>query len=204
MADGGREAAGNGGSMNFRLACAIAVLVAACPAQAPSKHCAVTFSVVRHDTLGNTDVGLSKEDAKWYAKNLAKKYPDICYSGAADAELVFDFTQTRAVYHGTRTVPTGSSSTTTGTVTDESGNTADVSATTETDSSAVVPDDFDYPLVHLAIERPGTSGDATIIRRFEQKWLYEQVGFGLFKFGKGVHPYQTLLEEAVKWLAQQE
>jgi len=168
-----------------------------CVGQSKKQACSVTFSVVRHDLLGNTDAGLSKGDAKWYAKGLAKKYPAVCYAKSGGAALLFDVAAVHAVHHGSRTVYGSSTSTTSGTVTDESGASADINATTTTDHDRTVPTETRYLIFELDIKR---LPDGSTLRRFQQSDLYARQKF-TFGFGKSAHPTRALIEEAVKWLA---
>ncbi len=177
----------------------LAAFACALGAQTPKPpRCSITFSVVRRDLLGNVDRGLTKDQAKWFKKSLAKKYPDVCYEPDGSGTLTFTITQTPAVYHGTRTVSesTESSSNVSGAVRDESGNAAYVDGTVKSDGSVDVPVPYEvkYGVYTLVV-----SNSSGTLRTFQQGHLYEQVALGLLKFGKGVHPTRTVVEQAIKW-----
>lgn len=214
MAEGGWEAAGEGGMMRSTFVCAyfataLAMLPGAVRAQGGSgtkavPGCSIHFSILTVDELRNVDHGFTKSELKWYNDKLRKKFPDICYAPpGAPSEVTFFLTATPAVYHGARveTDTTTNDEPVQATVTAQDGTTSDVSGTVQStsQSSAVVPYSVAYSIVDLAIELPvGPSSPPKVIRRFRQRGLYKQYfGFG---FGKGKHPLRTVVQEAITWL----
>ncbi|MGA2435467.1 MAG: hypothetical protein ABSG25_09290 [Bryobacteraceae bacterium] len=162
------------------------------------------FTVVVKDTLDNIKQGLTAEDAKWFEKALAKKYPDVCYvPPSSTVPLIFYITVTPATYHGTRVV--GSTSThsdpVSGTVTEQDGSTSQVEGTVETTttSSSAVPYSFDYGIYTLHLERRLSDGNFEVVHRFQQKGIYRTM-YGIPLGGRGHHPVRALIEDAAKWI----
>ena len=160
------------------------ILLCALPAAAHKKKtpadrslCKANFSVVQEDALKNITQGLSKKDAKWFEKDIQKKYPDVCYVPAApDVPLVFFLTVTPDVYHGTKVVTDSQTndSPVSGTVTNEDGSTSSVdgTVTTTTTSSTAVPYSFRYGIFTLAIETKQPHGKWIVRHRFQQRGIY--------------------------------
>lgn len=173
-------------------------------ASAQTKPPCTYFTVVTKDRLDNVKQGLSADDVKWFQKNLAKKYPGVCYAEPAPTvPVVFYITVTPDVYHGTRVVTDTSrhSDPVSGTVTEQDGSTSQVSGTVETTttSSTAVPYSVDYGIFTLAVERRRSDGKFDVAHRFQQKGLYNTL-YGIPLGGKGHHPVHTVIEEAAKWI----
>jgi glucose/arabinose dehydrogenase len=184
---------------------AAALLICAACATAQSKTPCTSFTVVSQDTLNNVKQGLSADDVKWFQKEIAKKYPGVCYAAPSPSvPVVFFITVTPDVYHGTRVVDQTSTQSTpiTGTVTDQDGNTSQVDATAETTttSSTAVPYSVDYGIFTLAVERRGSDGKFEVAQRFQQKGLYNTL-YGIPLGGRGHHPAHAVIEDAVKWVS---
>ena len=180
----------------------ILILLCALPATAHKKKtpadrslCKANFSVVQEDALKNITQGLSKKDAKWFEKDIQKKYPDVCYvPPAPDVSLVFLVTVTAAVYHGTRS----ENEPVDGTVTDQNGNDA---GTVDGSVATTVPYSKDYGIFTLTVETKPPGAKWKPLRRFQQKGLYKTyTSFDIPLGGKGHHPLHTVLEEAAKWI----
>lgn len=173
-------------------------------AQEQSKSSCIYFTVVMKDTLNNIKQGLSADNAKWFQKTFAKKYPDICYADPAPTvPVVFYITVTPDVYHGTRIVHDTSthSDPVSGTVTEQDGSTSQVNGTvqTTTTSSTAVPYSVDYGIFTLFVERRRSDGELEVTHTFQQKGLYTTL-YGIPLGGKGHHPVHTVITDAVKWL----
>ena len=164
-----------------------------------SSPCAVKFSVVEKDKLGNVQQGVEKaKSLKWLETDLQKKYPDVCYVTPDQmATALLYITVEPATYHGTRTVTT--SSNTRGNITGNDGESATYQGTTE--SSAVVPDTFEYGRFTLAVESMTAEGKQGVRHRFEQDGIYHTL-YGIPLGGRGHHPQQAIIEDAVKWIHQ--
>lgn len=170
--------------------------------------CKVLYSMVTEDSLHNINQGLlasgfkQKDGLKWLEK-MYKKYPDVCYVAPNTREsIVFFIIATPAVYHGTqvRTQSNETESTTNGTVRDDDGNSASLHATTSgtTQSSVAVPYEVNYSKFTLTVERRADNATFEPLRRFGVDGLYN-TAYG-FSWGKGKHPIQNVMEDAIKWI----
>ena len=173
-------------------------------ASAQSKPSCNNFTVVTVDRLKNVKQGLSDNDARWFQKKIAKKYPDLCYAAPAETvPIVFFITVTPDVYHGTRVVQSESTHAdpVSGTVTNQDGSTSQVNGTvqTTTTSSTAVPYSVEYGIFTLSVERWGSDGKLAVAHRFQQKGLYNTL-YGIPLGGKGHHPVHTVIEDAAKWV----
>jgi hypothetical protein len=161
------------------------------------------FTVVTQDKLNNIKQGLSPDDVKWFHKEIAEKYPGVCYAAPAPTvPVVFYVTVTPDVYHGARVENDTSThdSPVRGTVTDQDGNTSQVDGTVETTTttSTAVPYSVDYGIYTLSVERRRSDGKFDVAHRFQQKGLYNAL-FGVIPLGgKGYHPLHTVIEDAAK------
>lgn len=70
-----------------------------------------------------------------------------------------------------------------------------------------MPYSFPYGIFTLTMMEPsktptwtGAGRNVRVLHRIQQNGIY-RIAFG-FKSGKGVHPTRTLVQEAVKWIAQ--
>lgn len=172
----------------------------------PVAPCRTAFTVVRKDSLGNINQGLSNKQENWVRKLTRKKYAGVCYDPPwLRPALVFFITRTPAVYHGTRVVTSEDThdSPVSGTVTDENGNTSDIdgTVTTTTSSSTAVPYSFPYGIYTLTIETRQANGKFKALRRFRQGGVYHApYGIRQLGYGKGHHPTRTVIKEAMKWI----
>jgi hypothetical protein len=158
--------------------------------------CAVKFSVVQKDTLGNVQQGVQGKALKWLETDLEKKYPDVCYATPDQVvTALFYIAVEPATYHGTRIVDT--SSTTNGNVMDNEGDSATYQGTTN--SSTVVPETFEYGKFTLTLETMSPDRKAIARHRFQQDGIYRTL-YGIPLGGRGHHPQQALIEDAVKWI----
>lgn len=181
--------------------CALALSLCCVSAFAKSKvsnqrpRCATVYSVVSRDSLGNFNQGASKKELKEIRGKLSKKYPDVCYAPPdPSVKIVFFISIVPATYHGHRVVTnTGNTS---GTVSGSDGSYADYDGTTT--SSAVVPYSFEYGRYMLTVESLDGS-KVTVRRRFQQDGIYRTM-YGIPLGGRGHHPAQALIEDAVKWI----
>jgi hypothetical protein len=186
-----------------KLAAILALCAAAAGAQ--SKPPCTYFTVVSQDTLNNVTQGLSTEDMKWFEKEIAKKYPSVCYAEPPAAiSVVFYITVTKGVYHGARLVNQSSTQPIPigGTVTAENGSsTSEIDGTTEstTTNSAVLPYTRDYGIFTLAVERRSSDGTLSVAHRFQQDGLYKTID-GIPLRGRAYQPNRAVIEDAVKWL----
>jgi hypothetical protein len=193
-------------------ACFLASMAYSALAQAPElpipPSCKVLYSMVTEDSLHNINQGLlasgfkEKDGFKWLEK-MYKKYPDVCYVAPNTREsIVFFIIATPAVYHGTqiRTQTHNTESTTSGTVRDDDGNRANIDATTTgtTTSSVAVPYEVEYNSFTLTVERKAPDAAFEALRRFRVDGLYN-TAYG-FSWGKGKHPIQNVMEDAIKWI----
>jgi hypothetical protein len=180
----------------------LVLLVAGCPLafakdKSESFSCAVKFSIIQKDSLGNVQQGVKDKALKWIQNDLQKRFPDVCYvSPDQPVTVVFLITVQPATYHGTRVVDT--SSTTKGTITDdEDGGSASYQGTT--DSSTVVPVQFEYGKFTLSVQTMTSDKRVQVKHRFEQDGIYRTL-YGIPLGGRGHHPQQALIEDAVKWI----
>jgi hypothetical protein len=98
-------------------------------------------------------------------------------------------------YHGTRIVST--QNTNTGTVTDNEGGSAQYNGTST--SSTAVPYSFEYGKFTLTVETEAPDHSWTAHHRFEQNGIYNTM-YGIPLGGRGHHPEQAVIEDAVKWI----
>lgn len=162
----------------------------------PQRGCTTKFAVIEKDALGNIQLGAQGKLLKWINDNLSKKYPDPCYTPSDhDASIIFVIYATPATYHGTRVV--GTSSTTNGQIRDNDGDTATYEGTT--DSSAVVPQTFEYSKYTLTVESVTADKKIEVRHRFQQDGIYSTY-MGIPLGGRGHHPEQALIGDAIKWI----
>lgn len=176
--------------------------------------CKMFYSVLEEDALNNVNQGLvatfstsgtysSKEkspqeavkDAAKWLKQMAKKYPDVCYASPNTTESVeFVIMTSRAVYHGTEVESRSHN------VTNSSGQaeTDDNGDTIQTTSSVAVPYETNYNVLTLTVEKKKADGKYEPLRRFQMSSLHPVV-YGI-SFGKGKHPIANVMEEAIKWI----
>ena len=169
---------------------------------AARKPCAIVYTVIQRDTLGNVTKGISNpKNLKWADKDLQKKYPDVCYAMPdKSVTTVFVITVTPATYHGTRVETDRETTPTSGTITDTStGDTATYQGTQTTTSSTAVPYSFDYGVFTLTVETFGSDGKPVPRHRFQQKGIYHTYA-GIPLGGRGHHPAKALIEDAAKWI----
>jgi hypothetical protein len=161
-----------------------------------SQPCVITYSIIRTDTLGNVNEGVSGKTLKWLTKDLEKKYPGVCYT-APDPSVttVLVIMAVPETYHGTRVVTTQGD--TSGRITDSDGDTANYTGTNST--STAVPYSFAYGRFTLTVETY-VNGKATAHHRFQQDGIYNTM-YGIPLGGRGHHPQKALIEDAVKWLS---
>ncbi len=164
------------------------------------------FTVVTKDRLNNVQQGLSTKDVKWFQKDIAKKYPGLCYADPANTvPLVFYIIVTPAAYHGTQVLSQTSthSDPVSETVTEQDGSTSQVDGTVETTTttSTAVPYSVDYGIFTLTLERRLDGGNYTVLHRFQQKGLYNTL-YGIPLGGRGHHPVRAVIEDAAKWISR--
>lgn len=187
----------------------LAVLLFTAFGAAQTQTCKMSFVVLIEDALGNIDHGLPAKDAEWVQRSLGKKYPSVCYAGAAaDSDITFFISIKPATYRGSRTVHDTNTNTVpvTGTITDQDGNQAAISGTQQvtTTSSSEVPYEVNYGLYTLYLQHRGPDGKYGVVRAFQQEGLYNTItfyGIPLGGGGRGKHPERAVIEDAVKWLA---
>lgn len=172
-------------------------------ASAQGKPACTNFTVVTQDNLNNINEGLSADDAKWFQKKIAKKYPGACYAvPASTVPVLFRIVPTPAVYHGTQVVQQRStqSDPVNGTATDQNGNTSQVSGTVQrtTTTSTAVPYSVDYNIWTLSVERRRSDGTFDVAHKFQQAGIY-YASFGLYR-GRARHPIRAVIEDAAKWV----
>ena len=159
------------------------ILSAVAIAQTP---CKVQFSFVFKDDLNNFKQGFTKDTEKWFAKKIANKYPDVCYSSNAQPLVLFVRAEP-ATYHGTRTVSNQ------GTITDS--DTGQTVARTQTDQT--VPVTVPYHVLYLSIERKEAGDKWIVLHNFRGQTLHPTM------YGICTHncsPQRHLVESAVKWI----
>lgn len=170
--------------------------------------CAMSYSVIQEDKLGNVQQGISKpKDLKWVDKDLEKKYPDVCYVAPdPTVKTVFVITVVPATYHGTKVQTNSNTAPVSGTVTDTTpgsstyGEQVGTYEGTETStSSTAVPYSFEYGKFMLTIETFGADGKPVVRRRFQQDGIYNTM-YGVPLGGRGHHPVKALIEDGVKWI----
>jgi len=183
--------------------------------------CSVLYSVLQRDELGNVQEGLANaKKVKWAGKDLEKKYPDVCYLETDQErarhpptfeiingdpppppmEVTFWITVTPATYHGTRVVTTTNQGPQSGTVNDTGGEQIGTyQGTTTSTSSTAVPYSFEYGKFMLIIEEVTPDGKAIPRHIFQQDGIYRVI-YGIPLGGRGHHPVEALIEDAVKWI----
>lgn len=159
--------------------------------------CKTLYTIIQRDTLGNVQQGISgRKHLKWLMVSLEKKYPGVCYVGPdPSVKIVFVITVKPSTYHGTRIVSSGGVNS--GRVVDDSGNAATYSGTSS--SSTAIPYSFDYGKYMLTIETVDENHKFSVRHRFEQNGIYLTL-YGIPLGGRGHHPQQALIEDAVKWI----
>ncbi len=176
-----------------------------------SGKCQVLFTLVQADALGNVQQGFTPDQLEWFENKLQEKYANVCYAPPEpDVRLAFFVSVKEDTYYGSRVATTTSThdSPVSGTITDESGNSADISGTetTTSESSVAVPYSFPYGIFTMTLMEPsktptwvGAGTDIRTLHVFQQRGIYR--GFSRkISWGKGKHPVQTLVQEAVKWI----
>jgi hypothetical protein len=167
--------------------------------------CKVDFSVVTKDQLGNIKQGLSEKQSGEIAKNLAKKYPGVCYVAPAHGvPLVFLVTISTATHHGTETDTDTSTQNVPvhGEVRDEYSQpigTYDGTVAVTTTTESTVPVQFDYQIELLSIEQAQTDGTYKVLHRLQHK---SPCPISARVCLADLHPFESLIEDGAKWLYQ--
>jgi hypothetical protein len=168
--------------------------------------CAVPFTYIFTDSLGNMHKGLSSKDEKWFAEKVSKKYPEACYLQPEQwtnlARPTYVFFVNEHIEHGvtydsqtrtsTQDVPVS------GTVKDEYGETVGKVAGTAsqtTTTQTVTPREITKHVDGLRLEAMQPDGSWRVFHVFPFQIRRKQEFFGL-----PVSQQRNLLEDAAKWI----
>jgi hypothetical protein len=168
--------------------------------------CAVPFTYIFSDSVGNVHKGLSSKDAKWFAEKVSKKYPEVCYvqpeQWANLARPTYAFFVNEQIEHGV-TYETATKTSTqdvplSGTVKDEDGETVgriEGTTTQTTTTRTTTPREITKRVDGLRLEAMQSDGSWKVFHVFPFKIRGKQEFWGL-----PVSQQRNLLEDAAKWI----